>query len=58
MKRKEMHHLKASEGEEIKMRQPNKKESLNKTSDEQRGSQMKIELEPKPKHKDNYQLKR
>ena len=57
MKRKEMHHLKVSEGERIKMRQPNKKESLNKTSDEERGSQIKIKLEPKPKQQWELSIK-
>ena len=47
MKRKEKHDLKVSEGsvsegEGMKKRQPNKKEFLNKTSDEQSGSQMKF----------------
>ena len=44
MKRKEKHDSKVSEGEGMKKGQPNKKESLNSTSTEQRGSQMKIKL--------------
>ena len=44
MKRKEKHDSKSSEGEGMMRGQPNKKESLNSTSNEQRGSQMKIKL--------------
>ena len=39
---KEKHDSKVSEGEGMRKRQPNKKEFLNKTSDEQSGSQMKF----------------
>ena len=44
MFRKKKHYSKVSKVEGKKMRQPNKTEFLNKTSDEQRGSQVKIKL--------------